>query len=300
MSPQKCGVGTQITKIQRQCRAPGGHGRRRLRSLWQSSLNRARLRLRWLLQKIMDVIAKQTDCDGQAADAVSAYTQVKLEDAPRLLNIPNSECPDVLDTYSTTFSSEIYTNIHSLDCCGTGNSRKLYWKLDGDKVPNWECFFVHRKQGLISWVYVDDIKMAGKKQNNDSHVEENGWNMLILTNQFHFLITFFFLGCTQRECKPNEVSIEQFQEMLESRISVEATEKLPGWEKPHAKTVACPTTWKDMLKHASRNLRRLVEQKDRAACTQLQRLCLDDHHFKKEELGNSLRYYQKYARKLSW
>ena len=30
----------------------------------------------------------------QAADAVSAYTQVKMEDAPRLLRIPKSECPD--------------------------------------------------------------------------------------------------------------------------------------------------------------------------------------------------------------
>ena len=40
--------------------------------------------------KVMDVI----DCDGQTADAVSAYTQVKMEDAPRLLMIPKSECPD--------------------------------------------------------------------------------------------------------------------------------------------------------------------------------------------------------------
>ena len=31
--------------------------------------------------KVMDVIARLPDCDGQAADAVSAYTQVKLEDA---------------------------------------------------------------------------------------------------------------------------------------------------------------------------------------------------------------------------
>ena len=35
--------------------------------------------------KVMDVIARLPDCDGQAADAVSAYTQVKLDDAPRLL-----------------------------------------------------------------------------------------------------------------------------------------------------------------------------------------------------------------------
>ena len=32
--------------------------------------------------KIVDVIARMPDCDGQAADAVSAYTHLKLEDAP--------------------------------------------------------------------------------------------------------------------------------------------------------------------------------------------------------------------------
>ena len=45
--------------------------------------------------KVMDVIAKLPDCDGQAADAVSPASQVKLEDAPRLLKLPKSELPDV-------------------------------------------------------------------------------------------------------------------------------------------------------------------------------------------------------------
>ena len=45
--------------------------------------------------KIMDVIARLPGCDGQAADAVSPYTQVKMEDAPRLLRIPKSQSPDV-------------------------------------------------------------------------------------------------------------------------------------------------------------------------------------------------------------
>ena len=31
--------------------------------------------------KIMDIISRLLGCDGQAADAVSAYTQVKMEDA---------------------------------------------------------------------------------------------------------------------------------------------------------------------------------------------------------------------------
>ena len=35
--------------------------------------------------KVMDVIVRLPDCDGQAVDAISAYTQVKKEDAQKLL-----------------------------------------------------------------------------------------------------------------------------------------------------------------------------------------------------------------------
>ena len=45
--------------------------------------------------KIMDIISRLPGCDGQAADAVSAYTQVKMEDAHKLLIIPKSDCPDI-------------------------------------------------------------------------------------------------------------------------------------------------------------------------------------------------------------
>ena len=38
--------------------------------------------------KIMDIISRLPVCDGQAADAVSAYTQVKMEDAHKLFKIP--------------------------------------------------------------------------------------------------------------------------------------------------------------------------------------------------------------------
>ena len=42
---------------------------------------------------VMDIISRLPGCAGQAADAVSAYTQVKMEDAPALLKNPKSECP---------------------------------------------------------------------------------------------------------------------------------------------------------------------------------------------------------------
>ena len=41
------------------------------------------------------IISRLPGCAGQAADAVSAYTQVKMEDASTLLKIPKSECPDI-------------------------------------------------------------------------------------------------------------------------------------------------------------------------------------------------------------
>ena len=40
--------------------------------------------------KFMDIISRRPGCVRQAADAVSAYTQVKMEDAHKLLKIPKS------------------------------------------------------------------------------------------------------------------------------------------------------------------------------------------------------------------
>ena len=52
---------------------------------------------------------------------------------------------------------------------------------------------------------------------------------------------------------PNEIIIDEYRKMFESRISVGATEKLRGWEKPHAQTVA----WSyDMEGHAQKCVER--------------------------------------------
>ena len=45
--------------------------------------------------KVMDIISSWPGGARQAADAVSAYTQVKMEDAPKLLKISKWECPDI-------------------------------------------------------------------------------------------------------------------------------------------------------------------------------------------------------------
>ena len=91
ISSEAFGVRTKITKIQRQSCASRRHCERRL---W--SLNMAHRHHKWRPAMVMDVIARLPDCDGKATHAVCGYTEVKLEDAQKLLKIPKSEeCPDV-------------------------------------------------------------------------------------------------------------------------------------------------------------------------------------------------------------
>ena len=53
--------------------------------------NKDRLLRKWTAAQVMFVIERLPDCAGQATDAVSAYTQAKMEDAPQLLKIPKSQ-----------------------------------------------------------------------------------------------------------------------------------------------------------------------------------------------------------------
>ena len=92
--------------------------------------------------KVMDIVSRLPGCAGQAADAVSANTQVKMEDVPKLLKIPQSVCPDIRirlprhkwpkswssmeDPVVPLELSEICTVILWQDCYGKSILRKSY------------------------------------------------------------------------------------------------------------------------------------------------------------------------------
>ena len=82
----------------------------------------------------------------------------------------------------------------------------------------------HRKQGLFLWVYVNDMKMAGGKQ--DMAPTWKKLMKLVDLGEPTSFLDHVFLGCTQRQCKPNEIIIEEHRKMFESRISAGATEKI--------------------------------------------------------------------------
>ena len=126
---------------------------------------------------VMGVISRLPGCDGQAADAVSAYTQVKMEDAHKLLKIPKSECPDIWIRLPRHKWPKLWSSMedpvvppernfygHPLARLSWERQfEKILLKHDWEKIPNWECLFVHREKGLFLSVYVDDIKIGWKE-----------------------------------------------------------------------------------------------------------------------------------------
>ena len=130
--------------------------------------------------KVTDIISRLPGCAGQAADAVSVSTQVKVEDAHKLLKIPKSECPPDIwirlprHKWSKSWSSmedpvvPLERNLYGHPLAGLLRERqfeKILLKYGWEKVSNLECLFVNREKGLFLSLHVDDIKLAGKKQN---------------------------------------------------------------------------------------------------------------------------------------
>ena len=66
--------------------------------------------------KIMDIISRLLGCDGQAADAVSAYTQVKMEDAHKLLKNSLIGVTRHLDLSTTTQMAKIMVQYGRPSC----------------------------------------------------------------------------------------------------------------------------------------------------------------------------------------
>ena len=90
--------------------------------------------------KVMDIISRLPGCAGQAADAVSAYTQVKMEDAPTSQNIQifgyvyrttNGQNHGPVWKIESLLLNAICTVIFWQDCYEIVNLRKFYWDMVG-------------------------------------------------------------------------------------------------------------------------------------------------------------------------
>ena len=120
---------------------------------------------------VMDIISRLPGCAGQAAVAVSANTQLKMEDAPKLLKIPKPECPDIWirlprhkwpKSWSSVEDPVVLLERNLYGHLLTGllwerkfekKKKKLLFECVWEKVSNWECLFVHRQKGYSYLCY---------------------------------------------------------------------------------------------------------------------------------------------------
>ena len=161
-----------------------------------------------------------------------------MEDAPKILKIPKSECPDIwirLPRHKWPKSwSSMENPVVPLErnLCGhlvagpfwERQIEKIFLQHGWENFSNWECLFVHREKGLFLSVFVDNIKLAGKKRNIDPM-----WKVFNKEVDLGIPTSFLdhvYLECTQRQCDISKDIVDNYKAMFESRISVGGTERI--------------------------------------------------------------------------
>ena len=241
--------------------------------------------------KIMDIISRLPGCDGQAADAVSAYTQVKMEDAHKLLKIPKSECPDIWirlprHKWPKSWSSmedpvvPLERNLYGHPLAG------LLWERQFEKIliaarlgEGFQFAMLIRtpwKRVILICVCGWQKNLAGKEQNIDPM-----WKVLNKEADLGEPTSFLdhvCLGCTQRQCEISKDIADNYRAVFESSGW---TEKLPYSENFRI------SSWSyDMEGHAKKCVERYCElpNKTTQQLCKVATPCLDDHRLKEEEL----------------
>ena len=167
--------------------------------LMRYSLNKDHQQSQMTAAKIMDIISRLPGCDGQAADAISVYTQILMEVVPKLLKIPNSECPDIWirlprHKWPKSWSSmedpvvPLEKNLYGHPLAGLLWERqfeKVLVQHGWEKVSNWECFFVHNEKKVILMCVCGWHKICWNETKSWSYVESVKWrNRFGRTNIF--------------------------------------------------------------------------------------------------------------------
>ena len=243
--------------------------------------------------KIMDIISRLPGCDGQAADAVSAYTQVKMEDAHKLLKKnPKSESPDMWirlqrHKWPKSWSSmedpfvPLERNLYGHPLAGLLWERqfeKILLKHGWEKVPIGNAYSYTVKQGysyLCMWMtsnWLERNKILIRCGTYSIKKVDLGEPTSFLDHEY--------LGCTQRQCEISKDIVDNYRTMFESRISAGGAEKLTYSE------IFRLSSWSyDMEGHAKKCVERYCELANKTT-QQLHKVstpCFDDHHFKEEE-----------------
>ena len=262
--------------------------------LMQYSLNKVHQHQKWQQQKVMDIISRLPGCARQAADAVSAYTQVKMEDAPQSLKIPKSEMSRHLDLSTTTHMTKINVQYGRPS---RSSWAKSVWSSIGRTVMGkaiWENLIEIRlgegfQLGMLirtKWKRVILICVCG--WHKIGWKETKYWSDVETTQErSRFWRTNIFLGSCilglhsttmrnkQRYCGQlqNHVWIQNFRRRNWKITIPSENLRISSWSN-------------DMAGHAKKCVERYCElaNKTTQQLSKVSTPCIDDHHFKEEEM----------------
>ena len=216
--------------------------------------------------------------------------------------IPKSECPDVWICLPKHTNGQNHGPVWKTqsfllsEICMVILWQGLLWERQFEKIllktrlgkfPNWECLFFNREKGLLLSVYVDDTKLAGKKQNinptrkvlvKDVDLEEPT-----------SCLDHVYLGCTQRECQISKDIVDNYQKYVRIKDVCWCYGKITRNANQGTLTPTLslhgPMPWKVMQRNAWKdiaNWRTTQPNND----TQSRRRALMTTKFKEEEIGS--------------
>ena len=105
--------------------------------------------------------------------------------------------------------NEICTVTHSQAFCGTDRSRKFSWRLDGQKYRIRNVYLVIENKDY-SYRYTWMTLKWLERSRTWIPCGRNKLMKNVDLDEPTSLLDHVYLGCTQRECKPNETIVEEY------------------------------------------------------------------------------------------
>ena len=283
LSFEECWIGDKAPIIQRSSCSSRRYGEIWLCGFYAVFTEQGSLASPMTAANVMDIISRLPGCTGHASDAVSAYTQVKMEDAHKLWKFPNRMCPDILDSSTTIQMAKIMVQYGR---CSRSSWKESVWSSFGRTFMEkaiWEDPFEawlgeNSKLSLCtSWKRIILICVCGSHQIGwkEQHIVPM-WKVLnkeVDLEEPTSLLDHQDLGCTQRQCQISKDIVGNYRTIFKSWISARRTEKLSSPQNLDGLYV--------MEGHVKKCVERYCEFANQTT-QQLYKLsipCCDDHHF---------------------
>ena len=173
--------------------------------------NSVRQRHKWRPQKTCGCY-----CEASRMRRTSSWCRIRLHSKWRTLyhscNFPKSECPDIWTRLPGLEWPASWSNIEQPVCASWANSERsptcrinrVLLEIECEKVPKWRCLFVHR----------GSVPVCVRQKQHLDPVWETLMKYVDLGTLF---LDHVHVGCTQRECKPNEGVQERLTSYLNRR-----------------------------------------------------------------------------------